>query len=134
MLTYKGYIGHVRFDDETGLFYGEVLDIRDVVTFQSTSLEDLAKAFHDSIDDYLDYCKERGEQPDQPFSSRLMLRVSPRLSRRGLYAKALQEFLAWYDDDEITRRLNEVYAHESTAIDPVLSRIAARSLPKDLWE
>lgn len=58
MLTYKGYTGHVRFDDETGLFHGEVLDIRDVVTFQSTSLEDLAKAFHDSIDDYLEFSGE----------------------------------------------------------------------------
>lgn len=82
MLTYKGYTGHVEFDEEAGLFHGEVLDTRDVVTFQGTSVEDLIQAFHDSIDDYLDYCKERGEQPDKPFSGRLMLRVSPDLHRQ----------------------------------------------------
>jgi predicted HicB family RNase H-like nuclease len=82
MLTYKGYTGHVEFDEEAGLFHGEILDTRDVVTFQGTSVEDLIQAFHDSIDDYLDYCKERGEQPDKPFSGRLMLRVSPDLHRQ----------------------------------------------------
>jgi predicted HicB family RNase H-like nuclease len=82
MLTYKGYAGHVEFDEEAGLFHGEVLDTRDVVTFQGTSVEELIQAFHDSIDDYLDYCKERGEQPDKPFSGRLMLRVSPDLHRQ----------------------------------------------------
>jgi predicted HicB family RNase H-like nuclease len=82
MLTYKGYTGHVEFDEEAGLFHGEVLDTRDVVTFQGTSVEELIQAFHDSIDDYLDYCNERGEQPDKPFSGRLMLRVSPDLHRK----------------------------------------------------
>lgn len=82
MLTHKGYTGHVEFDEEAGLFHGEVLDTRDVVTFQGTSVEELIHAFHDSIDDYLDYCNERGEQPDKPFSGRLMLRVSPDLHRQ----------------------------------------------------
>ena len=82
MLTYKGYTGHVEFDEEAGLFHGEVLDTRDVVTFQGTSVEELIQAFHDSVDDYLEYCKERGEQPEKPFSGRLMLRVSPDLHRR----------------------------------------------------
>lgn len=82
MLTYKGYTGHVEFDEESELFHGEVLDTRDVVTFQGTSVDELIQAFHDSVDDYLDYCKERGESPDKPFSGRLMLRVSPDLHRR----------------------------------------------------
>jgi predicted transcriptional regulator len=56
------------------------------------------------------------------------------LSRSGLYAKALQEFLARHDDDEITRRLDEIYAHEPSAVDPAVSRLAARSLPKESWK
>jgi len=55
------------------------------------------------------------------------------LSRSGLYAKALQEFLARHDD-EITRRLDEVYAYEPSAADPAVSRLAARSLPKESWK
>jgi predicted HicB family RNase H-like nuclease len=56
MLTYKGYRGHFELDAETGLFHGEVLDTRDVITFQGTSVEELTQAFHDSIDDYLEFC------------------------------------------------------------------------------
>jgi predicted HicB family RNase H-like nuclease len=33
----------------------------------------LEKAFRDSVDDYLDFCAERGEEPDKPFSGRFML-------------------------------------------------------------
>ncbi len=66
MLRYNGYTGHVEFDDEAGLFHGEVIDLRDVITFQGTSVEELERAFRDSVDDYLEFCEERGEEPDKP--------------------------------------------------------------------
>jgi predicted HicB family RNase H-like nuclease len=81
MLEHKGYTGRVEFDDEAGLFHGEVLDTRDVITFQGTSVEEIEGAFRDSIDDYLAFCVERGEEPDKPFSGRLMVRVPGRLHR-----------------------------------------------------
>jgi predicted HicB family RNase H-like nuclease len=87
MLEYKGYTGNVEFDPEAGLFHGEVFDTRDVITFQGTSVEDLQQAFRDSVDDYLDFCKERNEEPDKPFSGRLMVRLSSELHRK-LYVEA----------------------------------------------
>lgn len=90
MLQYKGYTGRVEFDDEAGLFHGEVIDLRDVVTFQGTSVEELEGAFRESVDDYLEFCEERGEEPDKPFSGRLMLRLSPHLHRE-VYARARAE-------------------------------------------
>ena len=90
MLQYKGYTGQVEFDDEARLFHGEVIDLRDVVTFQGTSVEELEEAFRDSVDDYLEFCELRGEEPDRPFSGRLMLRVSPQLHREA-YTRARQE-------------------------------------------
>lgn len=63
MLKYKGYTGHAEFNDEAELFYGEVLDLRDVITFQGTSVEELDKEFRASVDDYLEFCKECGEEP-----------------------------------------------------------------------
>ncbi len=56
MLRYKGYHGNVAFDEEAGLFHGEVVDLRDVITFQGKSVDELQQAFHDSVDDYLDFC------------------------------------------------------------------------------
>ena len=71
MLNYKGYTGHVEFDDQAGIFHGEVLDLRDVVTFQGKSVDELEQAFKDSVDDYLEFCQERNEEPDRPFSGKL---------------------------------------------------------------
>lgn len=90
MLSYKGYTGHVEYDDEAGIFHGEVLDVRDVITFQGKSVEEIEQAFRESIDDYLDFCEQRGEEPDKPFSGRLMLRLPPHLHRK-VYLNAVRE-------------------------------------------
>lgn len=90
MLKHKGYTGHAEFDDEAELFHGEVLDLRDVITFQGTSVEELEREFRDSIDDYLEFCEERSEEPDRPFSGRLMLRLPPNVHRE-VYVRARQE-------------------------------------------
>ncbi|MBM4325738.1 MAG: type II toxin-antitoxin system HicB family antitoxin [Deltaproteobacteria bacterium] len=90
MLTYKGYSGHVDYDDEARIFHGEVLDLKDVITFQGKSVEEIERAFRDSIDDYLEFCKKRGEKPDKPFSGRMMLRLPPDLHRKA-YLSARRE-------------------------------------------
>lgn len=90
MLKYKGYTGQVEYDDEVGIFHGEVLDLRDVITFQGTSVEEVERSFRESIDDYLEFCEQRGEEPDKPFSGRLMLRLPPNLHRK-VYVSALRE-------------------------------------------
>lgn len=100
MINYKGYSGTVRFDDEADIFHGEVLGLRDVVTFQGTTVEELKQAFKDSVDDYLDYCAERGEEPDKPFSGKFLMRLDPTLHRR-LYELSAEEgtsLNAWLAD------------------------------------
>lgn len=90
MMTYKGYSGTVRFDDEAEIFHGEVLGLRDVVTFQGTTVEEVKKGFEESVDDYLEFCKERGEEPDKPFSGKFLVRIEPRLHRQ-LYELSADE-------------------------------------------
>ncbi len=89
MLIYKGYIGHVEFDDEAEIFHGNIINMRDVVTFQGSTVSEIKKAFKDSIEDYLAFCAERGESPDKPFSGKFNLRLDPVLHRQ-LYIKAKQ--------------------------------------------
>jgi predicted HicB family RNase H-like nuclease len=66
------------------------VETRDVITFQGTSVEELEQAFRESIDDYLEFCAERGEEPERPFTGRLMVRLSPELHRE-LYVEAKEE-------------------------------------------
>jgi len=68
VLEDKGYTGKVEFDPDAGVFHGEVIDLRDVVTFQGTSVDEIEEAFRNSVDDYLDFCRELGEAPDRPFT------------------------------------------------------------------
>jgi predicted HicB family RNase H-like nuclease len=82
MMNYKEYHGTVSFDDEAEIFHGEVMDLRDVVTFQGSSVKELKTAFKESVDDYLDYCRERGEEPDRPYSGKFVLRMDPQLHRQ----------------------------------------------------
>ena len=90
MLSYNGYAGRVEYNDEAKIFHGEVLDLRDVVTFQGRSVDEIEAAFRESVDDYLAFCAERGEEPDKPFSGRFMLRL-PKDLHREVYVEAQRE-------------------------------------------
>jgi len=88
VFEYKGYAAAVEFDDEARVFHGEVAGTRDVVTFEGTSVEELERAFRDSVDDYLEFCRQRGEEPDKPFTGNVPLRIGPELHRRVYLAAA----------------------------------------------
>lgn len=89
MMEYKGYIGKVEFDDDAGTFHGEIINTRDVITFQGDSVAELKRAFRDSVDDYLAFCESRGEEPDKPYSGQFVTRLSPDLHRRVSVAASL---------------------------------------------
>ena len=89
MMEYKGYIGKVEFDDEAAIFHGEIINTRDVITFQGQSVAELTKAFRESIDDYLEFCKQRGEAPEKPFSGQFITRIPPELHRQVNVAAVL---------------------------------------------
>jgi len=82
MLKYKGYSGDVEYDDAAKIFHGEVLDTKDVITFQGKSVSEIEKSFRESIDDYLELCKERGEESDKPFSGKFVLRIPSELHHK----------------------------------------------------
>lgn len=79
MLKYKGYTGVVQFDDEAMIFHGEVMGLRDVITFRGKTPEELKKEFEISIDGYLNWCMELGQEPEKPFSGNIHLRLQPDL-------------------------------------------------------
>lgn len=56
MIEYKGYLSKIGFDSESDIFHGEVINIRDVITFQGKSTEELRRALEDSVEDYLEFC------------------------------------------------------------------------------
>jgi len=81
MKPYKGYTATVEFDADEMVLHGRVDNLRDVVTFQAGSVDDLQSMFEEAIEDYLDLCSERGEEPEKPFSGKFVLRLDADLHR-----------------------------------------------------
>ena len=82
MKPYKGFRATVAFDDDDMVFHGRLAGIQDVIGFEAETAEDLVQAFHDSVDDYLEFCAEQGVTPQKPFSGALSLRMTPEQHRR----------------------------------------------------
>jgi predicted HicB family RNase H-like nuclease len=89
-MEYNGYVARVEFDDVAGVFHGQVLNLRDVITFQGTSVKELRRELKASVEDYLEFCAERGEEPDKPFSGRFVVRIDPELHSQAATAAALE--------------------------------------------
>ena len=85
-MQYKGYTGLIEVDEEAGVLFGRVIGLRDVITFQGTTVAEAHKAFEESVDVYLDFCAGRGEAPEKPYSGRFLVRVKPELHRRLVVA------------------------------------------------
>jgi predicted HicB family RNase H-like nuclease len=82
MMNYKGYLGAVEYDAQAKIFHGDIINTRDVITFQGTTVKEIERAFRDSIDDYIAWCKEDGVEPEKPYSGRFNIRLSPELHRQ----------------------------------------------------
>ncbi|HVU87708.1 MAG TPA: type II toxin-antitoxin system HicB family antitoxin [Pirellulales bacterium] len=109
---YHGFHGRAEYDREADIFHGEVLGIRDVVTFQAQTVRELHKAFCDSVDDYVAMCEDEGQTPEKPYSGKFLTRVPPEV-HRDLARMAAREGTS----------LNQLVAdHLSQVVD--LSRVA----------
>ena len=64
-MKYKSYQASVVFDESVKAFHGRVVNIRDGINFQGTSVDDLTTAFHEAVEDYQEFCAERGEVPER---------------------------------------------------------------------
>jgi len=108
MMEYKGYIGKVEIDDEVGILHGEIINIRDVVTFEGASVDEIQKAFRESVDDYLDFCAQRGESPEKPFSGKFVVRLPAELHRKAyIQAKLADKSLNGWVTDVLQTALQE---------------------------
>lgn len=86
-MEYKGFIGSVSFDSEADTFFGKVINLpKDGITFEGASVQELKKAFYESVEDYLAWCKQEGKEPEKPYSGRFVVRLPP-----ALHAEAVNE-------------------------------------------
>jgi len=99
MFSYKGYLGRVEVDTDADIIYGTVINTQDVITFEGESVAEAKKAFEDSVDVYLEFCKDKGVEPDKPFSGQFVTRISPELHREASSISAAEKMSlnAWVE-------------------------------------
>ncbi len=111
-MEYKGYSARVEFDDEANIFHGEIINLRDVVTFKGETVYELRQAFKDSVDDYLEYCAQRGEDPEKPYSGKFVVRVEPELHKRiAIEARKKGTSINSLVSEVLSERLEETTGH-----------------------
>jgi predicted HicB family RNase H-like nuclease len=81
VLVYKGYSGTVEFSAEDDVFFGRIIGIRDVVTFEADTVVKLKKAFKEAVDDYIQTCADQKRDPDKQFKGNFNVRVKPDIHR-----------------------------------------------------
>ena len=71
--------------------------------------------------------------PDPIFSRAERFARRRRMSRSALFAAAVSEYLEQHGEENVTERLNEIYAKESSALDPVVTELQSLSLAEEQW-
>ena len=56
-----------------------IVGVKDIIGFHGETVAELTADVHHAIDHYLAVCAKRGEKPERPYSSKIMLRVSPEI-------------------------------------------------------
>jgi predicted HicB family RNase H-like nuclease len=64
-ISYNGYYARVEFDGDDGLFIWRLAGINDVVGFHADSVANLAKAFHEAVEDYVATWNRAGKAPEK---------------------------------------------------------------------
>lgn len=104
------YIAKITYDEDSDLFHGRVIAIKDVVEFYGKDVQELKKEFKNSLDEYIDMCREDGEEPEKPYSGRMTLRCPDSNYHRDYAIAAAQA------DMSLNAWANDVLMREATKV------------------
>ena len=88
ILQYKGYYANVQYSAEDDVFFGSVVGINDLVSFEGTSVKGLKQSFYEAVDDYLETCKAQNKEPEKTYKGSFNIRISSELHRQAAIVSA----------------------------------------------
>ena len=104
---YKNYIGSVEFSEEDSCFHGKVIGIKSLISFEGDSVNSITNDFHKAVDDYLQFCEDKGKEPERPFKGSFNVRIDAALHRKlALAASARGVSLNTMVEDAIRESVN----------------------------
>jgi len=107
ILEYKEYLASVHFSSEDDVFYGKILGINDLVSFEGSSVTQLRRAFREAVMDYLKTCKALGKEPNRSYKGTFNVRIPSKLHHKAAIYSAkknmsLNEFVRYAIDFTLT--------------------------------
>ena len=67
LMEYKGYHTKIEFDAESMSLRGKIEGINDYIDFKAEEPSGIEKEFHMAVDDYLEFCREAGKEPEKGY-------------------------------------------------------------------
>lgn len=114
ILRYKGYYTKIEYSSDDSILYGKIEGINDLVNFESESALEIEKEFHSAVDDYLEFCKNVGKDPNKSYKGTFNVRISPDTHRR-IALKALKEGTTL--NQEVTKAIDQYLDKNCNIID-----------------
>lgn len=90
-MEYKGYVGSVEFSEKDGVFYGKVMGIRALISYEGTNAKELIEDFHGAVEDYLALCEAEGKVPEKAYKGSFNVRISPELHKQAVIFATSQQ-------------------------------------------
>ena len=81
-LNYKNYTGSVCFSEEDAIFYGKVIGIKALISFEGDSVRAITNDFRKAVDEYLEFCAAKRKEPEKPFKGSFNVRINADLHRK----------------------------------------------------
>jgi predicted HicB family RNase H-like nuclease len=108
ILQYKEYFASVHFSAEDETFFGKIIGINDLVTFEGTTVKELKKGFAEAVEDYLETCKALNKEPEKIYKGSFNIRIPAELHRQAALFSAtkkmsLNDFVRFAIDFTLTR-------------------------------
>jgi len=89
ILQYQNYYASVHFSATDEVFYGKILGINDLVSFEGMSVKELKKSFKEAVEDYLEVCEATGKPPEKTYKGTFNVRVPSTLHKQAALFAAI---------------------------------------------
>ena len=80
-IYHRGYAGLVEFSQIDEVFYGKVIGIKALLTFEGDTVCSLIADFRSAVDEYLEFCDRFGVTPEKTFEGSFSVRIGPESHR-----------------------------------------------------
>ena len=82
-IEYKGYYTEIKYSQKDKVLYGKIEFIDDLIKFERDTAEGIELEFRNAVDDYIEFCKQVGKEPQKPYKGSFNVRVSPEMHKKA---------------------------------------------------